>query len=187
MAPMRVRALYATDSLIAFWFPLENIIDEKKEYLLSKEEEYGILVRRLKEVDYEKQRISDNVRKFHLVMENYKSDIERLEFIEEAHNVTGQLLDVECPVCHAISQNIMDVDQKSLCQIAFRAEKRKTELLMEDLKSTLENGEINKEKIEIENKKLIYKINRLVSDINESFRLVIDSKLEEISNLLEKR
>ena len=24
-----------------------------------------------------------------------------LEFIEAAHNVTGQLLDVECPVCHA--------------------------------------------------------------------------------------
>lgn len=80
---------------------MENLIDEKKEYLLSKEEEYGILVRRLKEVDYEKQRISDNVRKFHLLMENYKSGIERLEFIEAAHNVTGQLLDVECPICHA--------------------------------------------------------------------------------------
>lgn len=166
---------------------LENIIDEKKEYLLSKEEEYGILVRRLKEVDYERQRISDNVRKFHLLMENYKSDIERLEFIEAAHNVTGQLLDVKCPVCHAISQNIVDVNQKSLCQIAFHAEKRKTELLMEDLKATLENGEINKEKIEIENRELIDKINRLVSDINESLRPVIDSKLEEISNLLEKR
>ena len=58
---------------------------------------------------------------------------------------------------------------------------------MEDLKATLENGEINKEKIEIENRELIDKINRLVSDINESLRPVIDSKLEEISNLLEKR
>lgn len=49
---------------------LQTVIDEKKEYLLSKEEEYCLLIKRLKEADYEKQRISDNVCKFHLLMEN---------------------------------------------------------------------------------------------------------------------
>lgn len=39
---------------------LQTVIDEKKEYLLSKEEEYCLLIKRLKEADYEKQRISDN-------------------------------------------------------------------------------------------------------------------------------
>lgn len=166
---------------------LQTVIDEKKEYLLSKEEEYCTLIKRLKEADYEKQRISDNVCKFYLLMENYKSDIERLEFIEEAHNVTEQLLDVECPVCHAISNSIVDVKQKELCHKAFRAEKRKIEVLIEDLKATLENIEINKTNIETEKEKLLEDINRLVSDMNESLRPVIDSKIEEISSLLEKR
>ena len=166
---------------------LQTVIDEKKEYLLSKEEEYCILIKRLKEVDYEKQRISDNVCKFHLLMENYKSDIERLEFIEDAHIITEQLLDVECPVCHAISQGVIDAKQKELCHTAFRAEKRKIEVLVGDLKATLENAEINKTNIETENKKLLEDINSLVNDMNESLRPVIDSKLEEISGLLEKR
>ena len=166
---------------------LQTVIDEKKEYLLSKEEEYCLLIKRLKEADYEKQRISDNVCKFHLLMENYKSDIERLDFIEEAHNVTEQLLDVECPVCHAISKGVIDAKQKELCHKAFLAEKRKTKILMSDLGATLENAEINKTNIEIENDKLLEDINRLVNDMNESLRPVIDSKLEEIRDLLEKR
>ena len=166
---------------------LQTVIDEKKEYLLSKEEEYCLLIKRLKEADYEKQRISDNVCKFHLLMENYKSDIERLDFIEEAHNVTEQLLDVECPVCHDISKGVIDAKQKELCHKAFLAEKRKTKILMADLGATLENAEINKTNIEIENDKLLEDINRLVNDMNESLRPVIDSKLEEIRDLLEKR
>lgn len=120
-------------------------------------------------------------------MENYKSDIERLEFIEEAHNVTEQLLDVECPVCHAISKSVIDVKQKELCHKAFLAEKRKIQVLMADLRATLENAENNKINIETENDKLLEDINRLVNDMNESLRPVIDSKLEEISGLLEKR
>ena len=166
---------------------LQTVIDEKKEYLLSKEEEYCLLIKHLKEADYEKQRISDNVCKFHLLMENYKSDIERLDFIEEAHNVTEQLLDVECPVCHAISKGVIDAKQKELCHKAFLAEKRKTKILMADLGATLENAEINKTNIERENDKLLEDINRLVNDMNESLRPVIDSKLEEIRDLLEKR
>lgn len=166
---------------------LQTVIEEKKEYLLSKEEEYCTLIKRLKETDYEKQRISDNVSKFHLLMENYKSDIERLEFIEEAHNVTEQLLDIECPVCHAISKSVVDVKQKALCHKAFRAEKRKIEVLIEDLKATLENIEINKTNIETEKEKLLDDINRLVNDMNESLKPVINSKIEEISGLLEKR
>lgn len=166
---------------------LQTVIDEKKEYLLSKEEEYCLLIKHLKEADYEKQRISDNVCKFHLLMENYKSDIERLDFIEEAHNVTEQLLDVECPVCHAISKGVIDAKQKELCHKAFLAEKRKTKILMADLGATLENTEINKTNIERENDKLLEDINRLVNDMNESLRPVIDSKLEEIRDLLEKR
>lgn len=166
---------------------LQTVIDEKKEYLLTKEEEYCVLIKRLKEADYEKQRISDNVRKFHLLMENYKSDIERLEFIEEAHNVTEQLLDVECPVCHAISRSAIDIQQKELYHKAFRAERKKIEILIEDLKSTLEYAEINKTNIETENGKLLEDINRLVHDMNESLRPIIDSKLEEIRDLLEKR
>ena len=166
---------------------LQTVIDEKKEYLLSKEEEYCLLIKRLKEADYEKQRISDNVCKFHLLMENYKSDIERLDFIEEAHNVTEQLLDVECPVCHAISKGVIDAKQKELCHKAIQEKKRKTKILMADLGATLENAEINKTNIEIENDKLLEDINRLVNDMNESLRPVIDSKLEEIRDLLEKR
>lgn len=92
-------------------------------------------------------------------MENYKSDIERLDFIEEAHNVTEQLLDVECPVCHAISKGVIDAKQKELCHKAFLAEKRKTKILMADLGATLENAEINKTNIEIENDKLLEDIN----------------------------
>ena len=177
----------STDELDKRIEELQTVIDEKKEYLLSKEEEYCLLIKRLKEADYEKQRISDNVCKFHLLMENYKSDIERLEFIEEAHSVTEQLLDVECPVCHAISKSVIDVKQKELCHKAFLAEKRKIQVLMADLRATLENAENNKINIETENDKLLADINRLVNDMNESLRPVIDSKLEEISGLLEKR
>ena len=58
---------------------------------------------------------------------------------------------------------------------------------MADLRATLENAENNKINIDTENDKLLEDINRLVNDMNESLRPVIDSKLEEISGLLEKR
>lgn len=89
--------------------------------------------------------------------------------------------------CHAISKSVIDVKQKELCHKAFLAEKRKIQVLMADLRATLENAENNKINIETENDKLLEDINRLVNDMNESLRPVIDSKLEEISGLLEKR
>lgn len=88
---------------------------------------------------------------------------------------------------YAISKSVIDVKQKELCHKAFLAEKRKIQVLMADLRATLENAENNKINIETENDKLLEDINRLVNDMNESLRPVIDSKLEEISGLLEKR
>ncbi len=90
-------------------------------------------------------------------------------------------------MCHAISRGVFDAKQNELCHSAFEAEKKKIEILMDDLKSTLEIAQNNKEIIEKNNEQLVVSINELGNDINEGLKPVIDLKIEEISNLLRER
>lgn len=87
----------------------------------------------------EKSRIQDNLSKFKLLKKNYLSDVSRLEFIEQTHDYTGQLIDVKCPICHAEMKT--QVQDKELYYIAISREKEKLNVHLIDLQETIDDFE----------------------------------------------
>ena len=94
----------------------------------------------------ERRRITDNLSKFKLLKKNYQSDIERLGFIEQSHDYTGQLADVQCPICHTSMQS--PKENKEIYFIAIDKEKAKLNAHLIDLQGTIDDFE--KESYEIE-------------------------------------
>lgn len=126
----------------------------------KQEEERNQSVDKLNALLNEKSRIKDNLLKFRLLRKNYESDIERLEFIEQSHELTAQLADIKCPVCNGtIKHEITNID-KEVYFSAISKEKLKLQAYLFDLQGTIEDfendlskiGEVaNKEKENIQN------------------------------------
>lgn len=87
----------------------------------------------------ERIRITDNLSKFKLLKKNYQSDIERLGFIEQSHDYTGQLADVKCPICHTTMKS--PKEKKDVYFIAVDKEKAKLNAHMLDLQGTIDDFE----------------------------------------------
>lgn len=94
----------------------------------------------------ERGRITDNLSKFKLLKKNYQSDIERLGFIEQSHDYTGQLADVKCPICHTAMKS--SEESKEIYFIAIDKEKAKLNAHLIDLQGTIDDFE--KDLLEIE-------------------------------------
>lgn len=95
----------------------------------------------------ERGRITDNLSKFKLLKKNYQSDIERLGFIEQSYDYTGQLSDVKCPICHTTMKS--PKENNEIYFIAIDKEKAKLNAHLIDLQGTIDDFE--KELLEIEN------------------------------------
>jgi hypothetical protein len=86
--------------------------------------------------------IEQLLRQFDLLAESYRSDLERLEFIEETANLTAQLGAENCPTCgqplpkseHEDHPHLSAEDQIQ----AARAERRKLTRHLDDLAKTIE-------------------------------------------------
>ena len=94
----------------------------------------------------ERGRIRDNLSKFKLLKKNYQSDIERLGFIDQSHDYTGQLADVKCPICHTAMKS--PEKNKEIYFIAIDKEMAKLNAHLIDLQGTID--ELEKDLVEIE-------------------------------------
>lgn len=87
----------------------------------------------------DKSRVLDNLSKFTLLKKNYISDVSRLEFIEQSHNYTGQLVDVTCPICHTEMRT--PVQNSEIYYLAICKEKEKLNAHLVDLQATISDFE----------------------------------------------
>jgi len=116
---------------------LVNIMDIHKKLIKHQEEIHISLSEQIKVAESEKIRLSENLSRFRLLKKNYESDIERLDFIEQSHNFTGQLLDVRCPVCDAPMTKEENRKNGEVYFLAIDKEKQKLNSLLSDLDGTI--------------------------------------------------
>lgn len=124
----------------------QAIIDELQSSLKIQREITETLENRHKEGIFalnsairDKSRILDNLSKFKLLKKNYQSDISRLDFIEQAHDYTGQMADVRCPICH--TEMKAPVTHSEIYYVAIQKEKEKLNMHLVDLQSTINDLE----------------------------------------------
>ena len=116
---------------------LEIIIKKHKLFISLQEEKHKNLVEKLRALTSEKSRISENLVKFRLLEKNYKSDIERLDFIEQSHNFTNQLVDIKCPICNSTMEKDKDNHPSEIYFVAIDKEKHKLIAHLSDLRDTI--------------------------------------------------
>lgn len=137
---------------------IENSLKLQRELTetLEKRHQEEILV--LNTTIRDKSRILDNLSKFKLLKKNYLSDVNRLDFIEQAHDYTSQMVDVRCPTCHTELKT--PVAHTELYYKAIQSEKEKLNKHLVDLQSTitdletelvLTNQKISQEKERVRN------------------------------------
>jgi len=125
---------------------IENSIKQQRIAVEEFEKDREKSLAQLDLIMRERGRIKDNLSKFKLLKKNYQSDIERLGFIEQSHDYTGQLADVKCPICHTAMKS--PKENKEIYFIAIDKEKAKLNAHLIDLQGTIDDFE--KELLEIE-------------------------------------
>jgi len=146
---------------------LESLINKQKIEIEKQEDKRNQSVEKLNVIINEKERIKNNLLKFKLLKKNYQSDIERLEFIEQSHDLTGQLADIKCPICNTPMRSEEPKINKEIYFIAIDKEKLKLKTHLIDLQETIEDFEEDLSKYEkaIENEqKNIEYVNRLLEE-----------------------
>jgi len=118
---------------------LESLINEQKLEVEKQEEKRDQSIAKLNALTGENSRITDNLLKFKLLKKNYQSDIDRLEFIEQSHDLTGQLADLHCPICNTPMRSEETNLNKEIYFIAIDKEKLKLKAHMADLQETIED------------------------------------------------
>ncbi len=118
---------------------LVNIIETHKKFIKHQEEIHASLSEQIKVSESEKIRTLENLSRFRLLKKNYESDIERLDFIEQSHNFTGQLLDVRCPVCDAPMTKEENHKNGDIYFLAIDKEKQKLNSMLSDLDGTIDD------------------------------------------------
>lgn len=116
---------------------IEYALMRQRETVENLERERLEKVSRLTSFIREKNRLQDNLSKFNLLKKNYLSDVNRLEFIEQTYDYTGQLMNVKCPICHAEMKTQMQ-DNK-LYYAAISREKKKLNAHLIDLQNTIDD------------------------------------------------
>lgn len=159
---------------------LKNQISSKNFILNELEEQRSKHWRNLQELKSEKLLLAETIQRFNLLRKNYESDLNRLDFIEEAIFYTEQLVDVKCPVCDG-PFNSEEADVKT----AVLVELQKTKMQLNDLISTIvetrgkeqaKESAINKINLEIE--QIDQVIQRELQPVLFEFKHKIDNMLD---------
>ncbi|WP_154219200.1 hypothetical protein [Clostridium botulinum] len=151
---------------------IENSIKQQRLVIEVIESERGKELAILNSALREKSRIIDNLSKFKLLKKNYKSDIDRLEFIEQSHDYTVQLVDVKCPICHTAMRS--PVENKEIYYIAIDKEKDKLKAHLLDLQETIYDFEQD-----------LLEINKYILNEQEKIKS-FESRLEEQAKQISK-
>ena len=159
----------------------KKIIEDKKSIISSEETKYQEYKENYFKLVANLGRIKDNTKKFELLKKNYNSDIERLEFVEEAHSYTDQLINVRCPICHSETNEYSDMlsTDKSVYYEALAKEKKKLTVQLSDLEDTI--NDFTNDTLSISNQ-----VEELQNKLKKSEELIENELNPVIANVLKK-
>lgn len=163
---------------------LNKFIKEKTDEIKKHELEYKNTQAEIEFENTELKRLLNNNNKFKLLKKNYLSDLDRLEFINDAFDLTQQLVEVECPICHS-PMKINEIEKSDDYYEALVAEKLNIEVQLTELDKTIKDlsDEImNKEEniSKLENHK-----DEIKDILNNKLGPIVAEKVEQVQNLLE--
>lgn len=167
---------------------LESISENRKQQLYEQEVEF-------QKINDEKVRLSNTLVKdrrlkerFELLKKNYKSDVKRLDFIDESHFYIKQMADVKCPVCDS-DWEVSKQSQESidLMEKAVLAERTKIELQIDDLDQTMNDIDQRIDTICMEMRVLDEKLGVIQINISNTLKPIIEQTNDKIMSLVEKQ
>lgn len=163
---------------------INEFIDCKKEEVKKYETEYEQLQSKSGEIRRKIFRLNDNIDKFHLLKKNYLSDMERLEFIFDAHDLTQQLIDVECPICHS-PMRVEDAESSNDYFIALSSERTKIQIQISELDDTILDlqNEVKEKERSLED--ITLKSELISQELNAILLPIISEKVAEVQALLD--
>lgn len=163
---------------------LNKFIKEKTDEIKKYEVEYKNIQAEIELENTELKRLLNNNNKFKLLKENYLSDLERLEFINDAFDLTQQLVEVECPICHS-PMKINEIEKSDDYYEALVAEKLKIEVQLTELDKTIKDlsDEIMSKEENIS--KLENHKDEIKDNLNNKLGPIVAEKVKQVQNLME--
>lgn len=163
---------------------LNKFIKEKTDEIKKYEVEYKNIQAEIELENTELKRLLNNNNKFKLLKENYLSDLERLEFINDAFDLTQQLVEVECPICHS-PMKINEIEKSDDYYEALVAEKLKIEVQLTELDKTIKDlsDEIMSKEENIS--KLENHKDDIKDNLNNKLGPIVAEKVKQVQNLME--
>lgn len=163
---------------------INEFIDNKNEEVKKYETEFEQLQIKSDEIKRKIYRLNDNTDKFYLLKKNYLSDLERLEFIFDAYDLTQQLVDIECPICHSHMQ-VKEAESSNDYFIALSSERTKIEIQLSELDDTISDMQSEVEEQERFLEDIELKSKSITQELNAILLPVISEKFTEVQALLE--
>ncbi|AGX43871.1 AAA domain protein [Clostridium saccharobutylicum DSM 13864] len=168
---------------------LENMIEGKKQALDTLEHERRAIWDDDIKLKQENLYNTELIKRFTLLKENYLSDLERLDFIDEAGFYLGQLNDIKCPLCNGELKNGFEDSnfEEEAVEQSIKSERVKLKKQINDLVATINDLQ---EKILIREKeihKLDECINKIDKEINDELKPIIDKYLSRLDSFLQIR
>lgn len=165
---------------------IKDNIDEKKEKINLIEGQLELFLSKKLDI---KSKLEYNlmvIKRFKLLKENYLSDLDRLEFIEDANYYINQLETVHCPTCNGNIETENVIDDKELIR-AINAEVHKLKKQIKELELTIEFLENKNIVLNDEHKNIDNKIEQLDKEVENEIKPVIEFKMEHLKELLDTR
>ncbi|WP_195948413.1 AAA family ATPase [Paraclostridium bifermentans] len=165
---------------------IKDNINEKKEKINTMEKDLETFL--VKKIDI-KSKIEYNlivIKRFKLLKQNYLSDLDRLEFIEDANFYINQLEVVHCPTCNANIEDESIIDNEELI-IAINSEVDKLKKQIKELELTIESIENKNIRLNDEYKDIEDKVKKLDKEIENEIKPIIELKMESLQELLATR
>jgi hypothetical protein len=131
--------------------------------------------------------IQELLDRMELLRSHYKSDLNRLSFIDEGQILLSQLKSVNCPLCNGEidSEKLQEIDENISIKKSIDSERKKINLKLIDLDSTV--NENKKELIRLDSELRIdsSEFENINKEICDSLNPKLDSIRDKISNIKE--
>lgn len=166
---------------------IQNIkkeINNRRNDLGKIEENRKILWEEILKLKNEKIYFNELGNRFELLKENYESDIQRLEFIDESEFYLNQLVDVNCPLCNSKIESIPERIDIRQMQIATTTEREKINLQLEDLLSAIDNLKLNSINLYKQIEEKSKAINETHEKIESELKPVLLEQINKLNELI---
>ena len=163
---------------------LNKFIKEKSEEIKKYELDYKEIQTEIEIKNTELKHLLNNNNKFVLLKKNYLSDLERLEFIYDAFDLTQQLVEGECPICHS-PMKVNEMEKSDDYYEALATEKIKIEVQLAELDETIKDlsDEIISKKQRIS--KLENYKEEITDNLNNNLGPIVAEKVKKVQELMD--